>query len=109
MRTPDTAPDTGRLTEADLDDAIAASWPMEFRPGGYDRRLVIHEPVRCTADACGQGRRPCPCPAACQKAEPDPDGAKSAWPWGWLLLVASAALVVGLALLARHAAMAIWP
>ena len=29
--------------------------------------------MRCHADACEQGRRPCPSPAACEVAQEDPE------------------------------------
>ncbi len=86
---------SGKLTEPELDAAIAASFPparwreaqplrlvptrpapaaadtapCEVEPAEF-ARLVQHlergELAACTADACGQDHRRCPCPEACR-------------------------------------------
>lgn len=58
--------------------------------------------MRCEADACQQGRRPCPTPSACEVEESEPDFRRSAQE---ALLVR---LIVVVAILGATAAV-LWP
>lgn len=73
--------DTTKLTEAELDQAIAQSFappryahgrPMDYRPVWYETQPA--PTPACTADACHQGDAPCPRPQACRvPTERDPN------------------------------------